>query len=116
MTRYLSPLLFLLFLIPQHAFADVRLAVLEFRGNASKAILQQISDEARGGVREGLPRQKYSITSRENIKQILDVPGCLGGSLSCEIVAEGVPNSVAHFIPGGVGTRIEDWRIIHWEF
>ena len=85
--RYFLFFCTVLVLLPKTAFADLRLAVLEFRGNASEAILQQISDEARGGAREGLPRQKYSITSRENIKQILEDMGKTLESCSeeCEI-------------------------------
>jgi hypothetical protein len=58
------------------AFAKKRLAVLEFRGiGLEQTMLFQLSDEARGGAREGLPIQDYDITSRENIKQMLEDMG-----------------------------------------
>lgn len=56
--------------------AKQRLAVLEFRGiSIDQGLLLQLSDEARGGAREGLPIQDYDITSRENMKQMLEDMG-----------------------------------------
>ena len=48
MFRYLF--LTLLFVLPQTALADVRLAVLEFRGVEASELLEVLADEARTGV------------------------------------------------------------------
>ncbi len=69
------------------AFAKQRVAVLEFRGvGMDQNILFQLSDEARGGAREGLPVQEFDITSRENMKQMLED---MGKDLSaCDVECE----------------------------
>ena len=55
------------------AWAEIRhVAILEFRGIGIKSeILLQLSDEARGGIREGLSIANFNVTSRENLQQIL---------------------------------------------
>ena len=69
------------------AFAKQRVAVLEFRGvGIEQQILFQLSDESRGGAREGLPVQEFDITSRENMKQMLED---MGKDLSaCDVECE----------------------------
>ena len=69
-------------------WAKQRVAVLEFKGTGvDQSILFQMSDEARGGAREGLPIQEFDITSRENLKQMLadmgkDMSAC---DVECEV-------------------------------
>ena len=67
----------ILFLLSTPAYADLsRVAVLEFRGvGIDSTILFQLSDEARGGIREGLPVRKFDVTTRESISQILEDMG-----------------------------------------
>lgn len=72
MFRYIFLLISIFLCIPPAWAGSEFVAVLEFQGNAEDQILMQLSDEVRGGIREGLPRQKYSISTRENIRQILE--------------------------------------------
>ena len=76
MTRIKWVFCLILLCISNIAFAKQRVAVLEFRGvGMESTILFQLSDEARGGVREGLPIREFDITSRENLKQMLEDMG-----------------------------------------
>ncbi|MBM75063.1 MAG: hypothetical protein CMK59_06665 [Proteobacteria bacterium] len=84
MIRYL---LVLLMLFSNVVFAKQRVAVLEFRGvGIDQNILFQLSDESRGGAREGLPIHHFDITSRENMRQILEDMG--KDMSSCDVECE----------------------------
>ena len=79
MFRYFFCLLLLL--LPQVSFADVRLAVLEFRGvGVSEGLLQVLADEARTGVvhiTQGrkIKGEKLIIMTKENMMQVLKDQG-----------------------------------------
>ena len=82
-----------LLLIPRAVFADVRLAVLEFRGvGVSNGLLQVLTDKVRSGVLDvsrgqKIKGEKLIIMTRENMLQILKDQGlsaedCTG---ECEV-------------------------------
>jgi len=81
MKRYIFLLLILLFCIPRFAFADVRLAVLEFGGTGiDKSGLRILSDKVREGVLEVSKHKRVDgevliILTRENIQQIIKDQG-----------------------------------------
>lgn len=95
------------------AYAKQRVAVLEFRGvGIDSTVLLQVSDDARGGAREGLPTQEFEITSRENIKQILedmgkDMSAC---DVECEVTLGRVIG--ADYVVSGSLMRIEGTYIL----
>ncbi|MEC7985013.1 MAG: hypothetical protein VX278_07610 [Myxococcota bacterium] len=73
----LSLVTFFILSLCNTANAEVKsVAVLEFQSNEiDRRTLLLLSDEARGGLREGLSIDKYNIISRENLFQILSDMG-----------------------------------------
>ncbi|MEC7984558.1 MAG: TRAP transporter substrate-binding protein DctP, partial [Myxococcota bacterium] len=111
MFRYLFCLFFLL--LPQVCFADVRLAVLEFRGmGVSDGLLQLLTDEIRTGVLhvskgQKIKGEKLIIMTRENMMQVLKDQGlsaedCTG---ACEV--EIAKNIGADYVISGNVTKID---------
>ena len=70
--RFIPMICLLISIFFHTAEARKRVAIIEFRGIKVEAdILRQLTDDARGGMREGLPSESFDIISRENISQIL---------------------------------------------
>ena len=88
-------------------------AVLEFRGlGVNTQLLAQLSEEARGGARMSLPNSEYNITSRENMKQMLedmgkDMSAC---DVECEVELGRVLQA-DYVISGSVG-KIDNMFIL----
>ena len=112
--RFIFFICSLLFFVPQSAFADIRLAILEFRGVAtSTSLLELLTDEARTGVvhvSQGrkIKGQKIIIMTRENIRQILKDQGkdlsCVSGDM-CEV--EVAKELGADYVISGSLTKID---------
>lgn len=111
MFRYV--LCLLLYLIPQICAADVRLAVLEFRGvGVSSALLQLLTDEARSGVLRVSKGQKIDgetliIMTRENMLQVLKDQGLRAEDCKGECEVEIAKNIGADYVMSGNLTKID---------
>ena len=109
--------LFLL-LLPQVSFADVRLAVLEFRGvGISDGLLSVLTDEIRTGVLhvskgQKIKGEKLIIMTKENMMQVLKDQGlsaedCTG---ACEV--EIAKNIGAEYVISGNLTKIDELYVL----
>ena len=83
-------LLWLCFLSSADAQELLRVAVLEFRGvNVDPEILLKLSDQSRLSAVSALPKEQYSVMTRENMMMILNDMGkdasCLEGSCEVEL-------------------------------
>ncbi len=108
----------LFFLFPSSAFADVRLAVLEFRGNGiAEDLLEILSDEVRTGVLSVSSGKKVNgedliIMTRENMLAVLADQGltaedCTG---TCEV--EIAKNIGADYVISGTLNQIDELFVL----
>ena len=85
--RYFLFFCTLLMLLPNSAFADVRLAVLDFRGvGVSSSLLEQLADDVHSGLlsaSKGQKRMRLIMYTREKLEQ-RKVQG-LSEGVPCEV-------------------------------
>ena len=110
--RNLLFLLGLFLLIPRVVFADVRLAVLEFRGvGVSNGLLKVLADEVRTGVvhvsnGQKIQGEKLIIMTRENMMQILKDQGLSAEDCTGECEVEIAKNIGADYVISGDITKV----------
>ena len=110
--RNLLFLLGLFLFFPRAVFADVRLAVLEFRGvGVSGVLLQQLADEARTGIvqtsnGQKIKGEKFIIMTRENMMQILKDQGLSAEDCTGECEVELAKNIGADYVISGDITKL----------
>ncbi|MEC7986233.1 MAG: PEGA domain-containing protein [Myxococcota bacterium] len=116
MMRYLFCLL--LFLLPQVSFAEVRLAVLEFRGmGVSDGLLQVLTDKVRSGVLhvskgQKIKGEKLIIMTRENMMQVLKDQGKTAADCQGECEVELARNIGADYVISGNVSKIDELYVL----
>ncbi|MEC7983678.1 MAG: PEGA domain-containing protein [Myxococcota bacterium] len=118
MYRYMFLCCLTILFLPQTALAEVRLAVLEFRGvGVSETLLQVLSDKVRSGVLHVSKGQQINgedliIMTRENMMAVLNDQGlsaedCTG---SCEV--DIAKNIGADYVISGNLSKIDELYIL----
>ena len=108
----------LLLLIPRAVFADVRLAVLEFRGvGVSNGLLQVLTDKVRSGVLDvsrgqKIKGEKLIIMTRENMLQILKDQGLSAEDCTGECEVEIAKNIGADYVISGNLTKLDELYVL----
>ena len=99
-------------MMPRMVFADVRLAVLEFRGiGVSNALLKVLADDVRAGVLDvskgkKIKGEKLLIMTRENIVQVLKDQGLTPEDCTGECEVEIAKNIGADYVISGDVTKL----------
>ena len=97
--------IFLLCIFFFHANAhakELRVAVLEFRGiGLENEVLLKLSDQSRAAALQALPREEYSIMTRENMLLILSDMGKSAADCKGECEVEIGRNISADFVVTG---------------
>ena len=107
-----------LMIFPKSAFAEVRLAVLEFRGvDVSESVRRILSDRVRSGVLKVSKGQKIKgeellIMTRENIDQVLKDMGKSSADCKGECEVELAKNIGADYVISGEVLKMDDLYIL----
>ena len=98
------------FLSSSVVFAKQRVAVLEFRSVGMDRYHQhKLSDEARGGIREGLPIQGVDV--HRNMKQVANMePGISDCDTECEVTIGQIIG--ANYVLSGSVYEVENTYIL----
>ncbi|MEC7984312.1 MAG: PEGA domain-containing protein, partial [Myxococcota bacterium] len=107
-----------LFCFPKNAMAEIRLAVLEFRGvGVQDSLLRVLSDKVRYGVLsvsdgQKIKGQELIIMTRENIQQVLKDQGKTGEDCRGECEVELARNIGADYVISGELLNIDELYVL----
>ena len=106
-------LMWLCWLSPAQAEEIKRVAILEFRGvGIDEEVLFKLSDQSRIAAIEALPKEEYSIMTRENMMMVLEDMGkdasCMEGSCEVDIAR----NIGADFVVTGSVMKVDEQYLL----